>query len=45
LTETPIPNGTVAMQPGDTWLSQLGFRDLNPNPPMSFTNVVSITFH
>jgi hypothetical protein len=41
--EIPSPNGTVAIQPGETWYFQCWVRDIGPSS--NFTSGVEITFN
>ena len=38
------PNGTVAVQPGDTWNFQLWHRDQDPSATSNFTQGISVLF-
>jgi len=44
LTQTPTPNGPVAIQSGETWYFQCWFRDKNPNPTSNFTDGIELGF-
>ena len=44
LTDIPQPNGSVAVQAGQTWNFQCWHRDANPNVTSNFTTGYSITF-
>ncbi|MCP3918823.1 MAG: hypothetical protein GY711_25020 [bacterium] len=44
LNATPTPIGPVAIRVGETWNSQLWFRDANPEPTSNFTDGSSVTF-
>ena len=41
---TPVPQGTVAIAPGETWYFSCWFRDQNPGMTSNFTGGVAITF-
>jgi hypothetical protein len=46
LTSLPQPNGSVAVQPGETWRFQLWYRDAFLGVATSnFTDAVAVTFH
>jgi len=44
LTDMPQPNGSVAVQAGQTWNFQCWHRDANPTTTSNFTSGYSITF-
>jgi hypothetical protein len=45
LTNTPTPNGLVAIQAGETWYFTCWFRDNNPGQTSNFTDGIGITFN
>jgi hypothetical protein len=45
LTQTPTPNGLVAVAAGETWNFQAWYRDANPGATSNFTDGVSVQFH
>ena len=44
LTQTPIPGGSTAIQPGEVWFFQGWFRDQNPSSTSNFTDGWVIPF-
>ena len=44
LNNLPRPNGTVAVQAGETWNFQCWYRDKNPGTTSNFTDGVSVLF-
>ena len=40
----PVPGGTTAVQPGETWRFQCWFRDRNPHATSNLTDGLAITF-
>lgn len=44
VTSVPQPNGTVAIQPGETWSFQCWYRDANPGSTSNFSPGYAVTF-
>lgn len=44
LTAIPVPGGSTAVVPGDTWNFQAWFRDVNPAATSNFTTGLSVMF-
>ena len=44
LTALPMPTGSVAVAPGETWRFQMWYRDSNPGPTSNFTTVTAVLF-